>query len=305
MSARDWQRPWLSALAFAMGGDAIPMLDERGARRVGDGLLVLMNASTDAIRFKLPAGADWLLECDTNDPAREPGARCTNDYVVASRSMVVLRQPLAAEAQRSIPTSERRAISAGVQGTLDRAVSPAKRRAGVLLPIFSLRSKGNWGIGDVKDIARFAAWAHRAGFSTLQLLPINAVSGFDASPYSAISAFAIDPVYLSLDDCEDFVAAGGRAALSPEARRELDELAASPRVHWSRVRAIKREASVLRIRPLLARGMAIAQCARPRAHEFHEGASSLARSLCALLDAPRRAARVVARLAARSARSHA
>jgi isoamylase len=245
MGARDWQRPWLAALAFEMGGDAIPMLDERGARMVGDGLLVLMNASTEAIRFKLPPGADWLLQCDTNDPTREPGARCANDYVVASRSMVVLRQPLAAEAERSMPTSERRAIAAGARGTLDRAVASGKRRAGVLLPLFSLRSKGNWGIGDINDLARFAAWAQRAGFSALQLLPINAVSGFDASPYAAISAYAIDPVYLSLDDCEDFLAAGGRNALSEEARKELDSLATSPRVQWTRVRAIKREANIL------------------------------------------------------------
>ena len=245
MNARDWQRPWLSALAFAMGGDAIPMLDERGARMVGDGLLVLMNASAEAIRFKLPAG-QWLLECDTNAATREPGAECLNEYVVADRSMVVLRQPLTAEAQRSMPTSERRALStAGTRGTLDRAVASGKRRAGVLVPLFSLRSKGNWGIGDVSDVARFAAWAHRAGFSVLQVLPINAVSGLDASPYAAISAYAIDPIYLALDDCEDFIAAGGRGALSPAARSEIDALAGSPRVLWGRVRALKREASIL------------------------------------------------------------
>jgi glycogen operon protein len=245
MSARDWQRPWLSALAFALGGDAIPMLDERGARLVGDGVMVLMNASAEAIRFKLPPGAEWLIEFDTNNPTRAPGASCANDYAVGGRSMVMLRQPLAAEAQRSMPARERRALPATGRGSLDRAVASGKRRAGVLVPLFSLRSKGNWGIGEINDVARFAAWAQRAGFSVLQLLPINAVSSLDHSPYAAISAYAIDPIYLSLDDCEDFVAAGGRDALSPEMRREIDVLSSSPRVQWARVRAVKAAASVL------------------------------------------------------------
>ena len=245
MNARDWQRPGLSALAFTMGGDAIPMLDERGARMLGDSMLVLLNASTDAIRFKLPSGADWLLELDTNDSARPPGQPCSAEYAVAGRSIVVLRQPLAAEAQRSVPTSEGRALWQGAKGSLDRALASSKRRAGVLVPLFSLRSKGNWGIGEINDLPRFAAWAQRAGFSVLQLLPINAVSGLDNSPYAAISAHAIDPIYLSLDDCEDFVAAGGRGALSPEARGEIDALAGSPQVEWGRVRAVKREASLL------------------------------------------------------------
>jgi len=128
---------------------------------------------------------------------------------------------------------------------LDRAVASGKRRAGIVVPLFSLRSKGNWGIGEINDVPRFAAWAHRAGFSVLQLLPINAVSGLDNSPYAAISAHAIDPIYLSLDDCEDFVAAGGRGALSPEVQREIETLAGSSRVEWGRVRAVKREASLL------------------------------------------------------------
>jgi glycogen operon protein len=245
MSARDWQRPWVSSLAFQMGGDAIPMLDERGERLVGDGLLVLINASAETIRFKLPGG-EWTVACDTNDPAKDPATRCAGDYVATGRSMVVLCQPLSVEARRSVPASDQRALSAAPsRGTLDRALASGRRRAGVLVPLFALRSKGNWGIGDIGDVARFATWAQRAGFSVIQLLPINAASGLDASPYAAVSAFAIDPVYLSLEACEDFTAAGGRAALSPAHAAEIETLAASPRVRWARVRALKEEASML------------------------------------------------------------
>ena len=48
----------------------------------------------------------------------------------------------------------------------------------------------------------------------VQLLPVNEVSGGETSPYSAGTAFALDPVYLTLDQLEDFAAAGGRARLA-------------------------------------------------------------------------------------------
>jgi isoamylase len=246
MTARDWQRPWLSAIAFVLGGDAIPKLNERGERLVGDNLLVLMNASAEAISFRLPEEHAWHFEWDTADETKERGSPSSQEYLVTARSMVVLRAPLADEAQRAMPTRERVAQSAAeITGPLERAVAAGKRRAGVLLPLFSMRRRGDWGIGDIGAIAPFANWAQKAGFSVIQLLPINAVSGLDASPYSAISAFAIDPVYIALDECEDFIAAGGRAALPPAIRSEIEALAGTPRVNWNRVRAVKREGSLL------------------------------------------------------------
>ena len=113
------------------------------------------------------------------------------------------------------------------------------RRAGVLIPLFSVRSKTGWGVGEIPDLARLGAWAREAGLAVVQLLPVNEVRGGETSPYSASTAFAIDPVYLGLDECEDFVAAGGRAALSPADQRLLDEVAACPTVDWQRVRSLK------------------------------------------------------------------
>src|SRR4029453_13944823 len=85
------------------------------------------------------------------------------------------------------------------------------RRAGVLLPLFSIRTAHGWGLGEIGDIPPFPRWAPPAGLSVLQLLPVNEVSGGETSPYSAATAFALDPVYLSLDQLEDFAAVGGRS----------------------------------------------------------------------------------------------
>src|SRR5262249_50078908 len=62
----------------------------------------------------------------------------------------------------------------------------------------------------------------------------------DPSPYAPLSAFALDPVYLSLDACDDFKAAGGRDALPSEARDWLEAHAGTAAVDLGRGRAIKR-----------------------------------------------------------------
>jgi 4-alpha-glucanotransferase len=71
------------------------------------------------------------------------------------------------------------------------------------------------------------------------MLPMNEVSGGETSPYAADSAFALDPVYLSLDDLEDFRAIGGREALPEAERAVLERLAAHPVVDWAAVRSLK------------------------------------------------------------------
>jgi 4-alpha-glucanotransferase len=219
---------------MVLGGDAIPMTDERGERLLDDGLLILMNAHHEPISFKLPAeaeGGPWLLELDSGDPDKAAGTPCAGAYEVAGRALAVLRQPLDQTVAREAAAAPARVVKKEAQRR--------RRRAGILLPLFSIRSASDGGIGDIPDIARFAPWASRAGFSVLQLLPVNRASPADPSPYAAQSAFALDPVYLSLDACEDFAAAGGRDALPDDVKQRIAAAAAAPRVDWPAVRAVK------------------------------------------------------------------
>jgi 4-alpha-glucanotransferase len=116
------------------------------------------------------------------------------------------------------------------------------RQAGVLLPLFSLRSSADWGVGEIPDLVPFARWAADAGFGMVLMLPVNEASRGQHSPYGALSAFAIDPVYLAVDALEDFAAAGGLDALSAADRRLLDEVRAAPGVRWDAVRGLKARA---------------------------------------------------------------
>jgi 4-alpha-glucanotransferase len=117
----------------------------------------------------------------------------------------------------------------------------ADRRAGILLPLFSLRSPRDWGVGDLGDLPDFCRWLASAGHTVLQLLPIAEMAMLETSPYGALSAFALDPLYVDLDMVEDFGAAGGVGALSLAARADLDAARAAPGLAYARIRHAKGE----------------------------------------------------------------
>jgi 4-alpha-glucanotransferase len=119
------------------------------------------------------------------------------------------------------------------------------RQAGILLPLFSLRSATDWGVGEIPDLVPWARWCAAAGFSVAQVLPVNEASRGQNSPYAALSAFAIDPVYAGVEALEDFEAAGGVEALSAGDRALLERVRAAPSVRWNEVRALKGRALTL------------------------------------------------------------
>jgi 4-alpha-glucanotransferase len=76
-------------------------------------------------------------------------------------------------------------------------LSPEKKVAGVLVPLFALRREDDLGIGDLGALRDFIDWIAEIGFTLVQLLPINETSA-DNSPYNAISSMAIEPTTLHL-----------------------------------------------------------------------------------------------------------
>ncbi len=73
----------------------------------------------------------------------------------------------------------------------------SRRRAGVAVPLWSLRLDDDGGTGEFRHLVRFGDWCARVGLDLIQLLPIHD-SGTNTSPYSAVSAFALNPIYLDL-----------------------------------------------------------------------------------------------------------
>ena len=76
------------------------------------------------------------------------------------------------------------------------------KRAGIAIPLFSIYSKNSIGIGEFTDLKILIDWCNKTGMSILQLLPLNEV-GDDFAPYSSISTFALEPMYLSVENLKN------------------------------------------------------------------------------------------------------
>jgi 4-alpha-glucanotransferase len=116
------------------------------------------------------------------------------------------------------------------------------RRSGVLVPLFSAPATSSWGIGDISEIAPLSRRLSGARPRNQQLLPLNEMASGHQSPYSAMSAMAIDPIYIDVGSVAEFVANGGVDALKPDDRRHLDEARASTQIEYAEVRPIKHRA---------------------------------------------------------------
>ncbi len=109
--------------------------------------------------------------------------------------------------------------------------SPEWKGAGTSVPVFSLRSKDDFGIGEFNDIPLLVDWAVATGQSMIQILPIHdtTMTGtwMDSYPYNANSVFALHPQYLHLPG-----AGVRKTAMYLALQKELNAL---PAVDYERV----------------------------------------------------------------------
>ena len=114
-----------------------------------------------------------------------------------------------------------------------------QRKAGVVLPLFSIRTRHDWGIGQITDLPACASWLRTAGQRLLQILPPHELSTGETSPYGALTAFGIDPIYAGLEAIEDLSAEDVEKALGDEGRSTLVRLRSAERVDYDVVRPLK------------------------------------------------------------------
>ncbi|MFO0679315.1 MAG: 4-alpha-glucanotransferase [Polyangiaceae bacterium] len=118
------------------------------------------------------------------------------------------------------------------------------RLAGVVLPLFSIRTRSDWGIGQISDLSAAAAFVRRAGHTLLQVLPPYELADGETSPYGARTAFGLDPIYLTLERIPELAATEGDVSewCDAAARAERDRLRALREVDYRGVRALKNRA---------------------------------------------------------------
>ncbi|MDR2923262.1 MAG: 4-alpha-glucanotransferase, partial [Treponema sp.] len=79
----------------------------------------------------------------------------------------------------------------------------SKRLLGVVTPVGALRSKDSMGVGEFPDLADFAHVCKKMKLGLIQLLPVND-TGYESSPYSSLTAFGLHPLYLRIEDMEEY-----------------------------------------------------------------------------------------------------
>ncbi len=122
---------------------------------------------------------------------------------------------------------------------MSSALQTGRQQAGILAPLFSCRSRSSWGIGDLADVPWLARWMSGAGLSLLQWLPLNEMAPGQRSPYSALSAMAIDPIYVAVPRVPDYEALGGDAWLDTALRGTLAHVRSAEAVDYFAVRLLK------------------------------------------------------------------
>lgn len=115
------------------------------------------------------------------------------------------------------------------------------RISGTMVPLFSIRTEKNFGIGEILDLLPAIDWMADHHLHLLQILPVHETSPMETSPYQALSGFAIDPIYLSLLAWDDFKKsdAANRAFSDPSTQEELHLLRSSKDVRYEAIRRLK------------------------------------------------------------------
>jgi 4-alpha-glucanotransferase len=112
---------------------------------------------------------------------------------------------------------------------------------GTALPVFSLRTKNDCGIGDFIDIKLLADWAATTGQNIIQLLPINdTTSTFtwrDSYPYGGISVMALHPIYINIKAVGPFK----DKAISAQYNKERKSINALKSIDYEKVLSFKKK----------------------------------------------------------------
>ena len=112
---------------------------------------------------------------------------------------------------------------------LSKPIFPVRawKAAGTVIPVFSLRSEGSFGVGDFGDLMSMVDWCAKTRQHILQVLPINDTTithtWKDSYPYNSISIYALHPQYMDLRQLPELTDAEKREHFE-KLRQELNAL---------------------------------------------------------------------------------
>jgi 4-alpha-glucanotransferase len=147
-------------------------------------------------------------------------------------------------------TGRTRLIAAPARAYAPAWLEEGRRAWGFNLPLYALRSRTNWGVGDFADLMEVIRWAGPLGAAFVGVNPLHAAGGratADPSPYAPTSRIFLNVLYLSLEMAPEMAASREAQDLvaSPEFQAAKARLAAAALVPYGGVHRLKRRVLIL------------------------------------------------------------
>ena len=179
---------------------------------------------------------EWVVSLDA---ATLPSQRFEFKFIVVNQEMDVT--PIWEQSMnRSIELAQTGANEVVVY-ELSQAFFPIYpwKGAGTVIPIFSLRSEGSFGVGDFGDLKMMIDWADKTNQRIIQVLPINDTNMThtwqDSYPYNSISIYALHPQYTDFRQLPELKDKEKKAQFE-QLRQELNAL---PQIDYERMFSAK------------------------------------------------------------------
>jgi 4-alpha-glucanotransferase len=133
---------------------------------------------------------------------------------------------------------------------------------GIVVQLYTVRSRDNWGIGDFSDLKQLVHWLAPRGAGFIGLNPLHALAPADparSSPYSASSRHFLNVLYIAVPAVPEFSeCAAARARVSdPQFVNRLNELRAAGLVDYCGVADAKFEVLELLFRDFRDRHLSL------------------------------------------------
>ena len=259
-TTEETQRALLAALGIDASTDeaacdALERLKAEQARELLPPVRVVPREEGTAPAFcvRIPAsrvhGGSWRLELEIEDGTRDvregSWTRGMPVEVACWREVPLgyhrLRLDLTSGGHESY--NEQSLIIVPRRCVLPDDLLHGRKAFGLVANLYSIRSRNDWGVGDISDLATLAEWAGSLGADFVGVNPLHALLNrrHEISPYSPISRLFRNPIYIDVLKVPELEAAPelGERLSSLEATSAIDALRETPAVRYEQVMAVK------------------------------------------------------------------
>lgn len=114
-----------------------------------------------------------------------------------------------------------------------------RKHSGLLLPLFSMNSSDDFGCGDINSMSQWLEVLEAMGMDIIEILPINEMPPGTNCPYTSMTAFAIDPVYISIKDVENLSQEVKDFMDTQQFKTEIEKLRKKDYIDYDAIKKIK------------------------------------------------------------------